>query len=119
MPDERQRKMQTSLMYGKYDRMIDRESAYEILSARMAKAMQVKEDALRKKEDDKFEKERVRQERADLLERNRMELQKKRERDQSLVGSLTKMAATRAKREAVNTVFKVGRGLLGSLLKGK
>jgi len=34
-----------------------------------------------------------------------------------VMGSLTKMAATKAKREAVNTVFKFGRGLLGSLLK--
>ena len=118
-PDERQRKMQTSLVYGKYDRMIDRESAYEILSARMEKALQVKEDAIRQKEDDKLEKERLKIERAERIEKDRLAREKKRQHDSSLVGSLTKMASTRAKREAVNTVFKVGRGMLGSFLKGK
>ena len=118
-PDERKRKMTTSLMYGKYDRMIDRESAYEILSERMGIALQVKEEAIRQKEDEKFTKERERKERAERIEKERIEKQKKREHDSSLVGSLTKMASTKAKREAVNTVFKVGRGLLGSFLKGK
>ena len=125
-PDERQRKMQTSLVYGKYDRMIDRESAYELLTARIEKAQQAKDEAERQKEDLKQQKEDLklqreidRQERAARVEKERLERQKKRERDQSIVGSLSKMAATRAKREAVNTVFKLGRGLLGSLLKGK
>jgi len=117
--DMKQRKMQTSLVYGKYDRMIDRESAFEILSERMEKALQVKEDATRRKEDDKLEKERIKNERSVQMEKERLERQKKRAHDSSLVGSLTKMAATKAKREAVNSVFKVGRGLLGSLLKGK
>ena len=124
--DERQRKMQTSLVFGKYERMIDRESAFEILSARVEKVQQAKEDATREKEDLKLQKEDLkqqreieRQERSAQLEKVRLERQKKREYDQSLVGSLSKMAATRAKREAVNTVFKFGRGLLGSLLKGK
>ena len=118
-PEERQRKMQTSLMYGKYDRMIDRESAYEILTERLNKSRQAKEETIRQKEDDKLEKERERKERTERIERDRLERQKKREHDNSLVGSLTKMASTKVKREAVNTVFKLGRGLLGSLLKGK
>ena len=106
-------------MYGKYDRMIDRESAYEILTERLNKSRQVKEETIRQKEDEKIEKERERKERTERIERDRLERQKKRERDNSLVGSLTKMASTKVKREAVNTVFKLGRGLLGSLLKGK
>ena len=118
-PDVLQRKMQTSLVFGKYDRMIDRESAYELLSGRMEKAIQIKDDAIRRKEDEKLEKEQERKERADRIEKDRLARQKKREHDSSLVGSLTKMASTRAKREAVNSVFKVGRGLLGSLIKGK
>jgi hypothetical protein len=109
--------MQTSLMYGKYDRMIDRESAYEILSARVERAHQAKENAIQQKADHKVEKERQQQERAERMERDRTERLRKRQHDESLVGSLSKMAATRAKREAVNTVFKFGRGLLGSLLK--
>ena len=125
-PDERRRKMQTSLVYGKYDRMIDRESAYEILTARMENALQVKEDANRQKEelrqqkeDLKQQKEIERQDRTARMEKERLAREKKRAHDKSLVGSLGKMAATKAKREAVNTVFKVGRGLLGSFLKGK
>ena len=125
-PEERQRKMKTSLVYGKYDRMIDRESAYEILSARMEKSQQVKEVAERQKEelkqqkeDLRIQKESERQVRTAQMEKERLARQKKREYDQSVVGSLKKMAATKAKREAVNTVFKVGRGLLGSFLKGK
>jgi len=123
-PDERQRKMQTSLVYGKYDRTIDRYSAYEHLSERFEKAQQVKDDSVRQKEEEKKQKEDLRlqketdkQVRAAQAEKERIARQKKRDYDKSLVGSLTKMASTRAKREAVNTVFKFGRGLLGSFLK--
>lgn len=117
--DERKRRIQMSHVYGKYDRMIDRISAYEILSDRVSGARQAKEDELRRKEADKIDKERERRERTERMEKERLERQKKRERDQSLTGSLSKMAAQRAKREAVNTAFKFGRGLLGSFLKGK
>ena len=123
-PDERQRVMQTSLVFGRYERTIDRESAYEILLARTEKIQEEKEEAelqkekdKRLKEDAKAQKELERQERSARVEKERVERQKKREKDNSVMGSLTKMAATKAKREAVNTVFKFGRGLLGSLLK--
>ena len=36
-PDERQRVIQTSMVYGKYDKTIDRESAYEILTENLQK----------------------------------------------------------------------------------
>ena len=52
-------------------------------------------------------------------EQDRLAREKKRQYDQSVMGSLTKMAGTKMKREAVNTAFKFGRGLLGSLLKGR
>ena len=123
-PDERQRFMQTSLVFGRYERVIDRESAFEILSARVDKiqqekeeAQRQKEEALRQKEEEKLQREIERKERAERVEKERIERQKKRERDSSLMGSMSKMAATKAKRETVNTIFKFGRGLLGSLLK--
>ena len=123
-PEVRQRVMQTSYVFGKYERVIDRESAYEILSERVDKIQQEKEEAQRKKEealqlkeDEKMLKEIERRERAERVEKERIARQKKREKDSSFVGSMQKMAATKAKREAVNTVFKFGRGLLGSLLK--
>lgn len=114
-PDERQRLMQTSLVFGKYERTIDRESAYEILTEKIEKDQQAKEEANRRKEELTLQKE-LRQQR---IEKERLERQQKREKDNSMVGSLTKMVSTKAKREAVNTLFKFGRGLLGSLLKGK
>jgi DNA helicase HerA-like ATPase len=117
MSDERQRKMQTSFIYGKYERMIDRESAFELLSARFEEALQAKDDAEQHKEELRQQRELERQERAARMEKDRLDRLKKRQYDQSLVGSLSKMAATKVKREAVNTVFKVGRGLLGSFLK--
>ncbi|MDR2145292.1 MAG: DUF853 domain-containing protein [Tannerella sp.] len=118
-PEERQRIMQTSLFFGKYERNIDRESAYEKLSARMEQAQTEQQEAERQKEEAKQQKEREKQEKAERTERERAERQAKKEKDNSLIGSLTKLVTTRAKREAVNTVFKFGRGLLGSLLKGK
>ena len=47
------------------------------------------------------------------------ERERQRAKDKSLGGSLQKMVVTKAKRELVNEAFKLGRGLLGSLLKGK
>lgn len=116
-PDERQRMMQTSLVFGKYERSVDRESAFEILSERLARTRQAQEEAMRQKEEAKQQKELERQQRAERVERERLERQRKREKDNSVMGSLTKMASTKAKREVVNTLFKFGRGLLGSLMK--
>ncbi|MDR1524542.1 MAG: DUF853 domain-containing protein [Tannerella sp.] len=117
--NERQRMMQTSLVFGKYERTVDRESAFEILSERINKIQRAKEDAERREEETRHQKEQERQGRQQQREQERLGRQQKRERESSMVGSLTKMVSTRAKREAVNTLFKFGRGLLGSLLKGK
>jgi len=116
-PDERRNIMQSSLISGRYERMIDRESAFELLSERMDNVRKAKDEAERSKQDAKEQKEIEKRERAERIESERLERQKKREKDNSVVGSLTKMASTKVKREAVNTLFKLGRGLLGSLLK--
>lgn len=116
-PDGRRRIMQTSLVFGKYERSVDRESAFEILSERLARTRQAQEEAMRQKEEAKQEKELERQQRAERVERERLERQRKREKDNSVMGSMAKMASTKAKREVVNTLFKFGRGLLGSLMK--
>lgn len=118
-PDERQRMIQTSLVFGKYERTVDRESAFEVLSERIGKVQQAKQEIEQQKEEAKQQKEKEKQERTDRIEQERLERQRKREQENSMVGSLTKMVSTKAKREAVNTLFKFGRGLLGSLLKGK
>jgi DNA helicase HerA-like ATPase len=118
-PDERQRLMQTSLVFGKYERTIDRESAFEILSERLDSVQQAKNEAARLKESEKAQKEQARATFQQQREQERQERLKKRAWDNSAMGSLTKMVSTKAKREAVNTLFKFGRGMLGSLLKGK
>ena len=114
---ERQRMMQKSAVFGIYEKQVDRESAYEVLSDRMTKMQLEKEDTARQKENIKSQKEQeklLRQQQRDL---ERLERQKKRDWEGSTLGSLTKMATTKAKREGVNLLFKFGRGLLGSLMK--
>jgi len=115
--EERQRMMRKSLVFGVYDRSIDRESAYEILSGRMEQALQEKERLVLQKEAEKQKKEQEKIALQEKRERERLEREKKRARDNSLFGSMTKMAKTKAKRESVNMAFKLGRGLLGSLMK--
>jgi len=125
-PDERQRIISTSMVYGKYDRVNDRESAYEILIERMQQALEAKEQAQQQKEEEKRLKEEARQQReeerqaaAEERKRKAEERERQRAKEKSLGGSLQKMVVTKAKRELVNQAFKLGRGLLGSLLKGK
>ena len=116
--------MQQSLVAGHYEQMEDRESAFEILSEKLMAARQQKEEELQRKEEERLRKEEVKQQReedrqrkAEEREKQAAERQRKREKDNSLWGSLEKMAVQKAKREAVNQVFKIGRNLLGSLLK--
>jgi DNA helicase HerA-like ATPase len=115
--EERQRVMQKSAVYGVYEKHIDRESAYEILSERMEQTQLAKETAKHQKEEDKIRQEQEKSARQKQREQERLERQKQREWNNSPLGSLTKMATTKAKREGVNMIFKLGRGLLGSLLK--
>ena len=116
-PEERQQTMHQSLVFGRYDKMVDRESAYEILSGRLAALQQQKVEEQQQKDQEKQQKEAERQRKAAEREQAQLERQKKKEKDNSLLGSLEKMALQKAKREAVNTVFKFGRSILGSLLK--
>ena len=125
-PDERQRVIQTSMVCGKYDKTIDRESAYEILTEKLQKEQEAKELAAQQKEEEKLRKEEEkrqaaeeRKQAAEERKRKAEERERQRAKEKSLGGSLQKMVVTKAKREAVNAAFKFGRGLLGSLLKGK
>jgi len=118
-PEERQRVMQKSLVFGVYEKTIDRESAYEILGERLAEQAQKREEVEQQKIEEKQQKEEDRQRKANERERAAEERKKKKEKDESLLGSLEKMAKTKMKREVVNNVVKLGRGLLGSLFGGK
>ena len=113
--------------------MIDRESAYEILTNKLAQEQEAKELAMQQKEEEKLRKEEEKRQReeerlqaaeerkrkAEERERKAEERERQRAKEKSLGGSLQKMVVTKAKRELVNEAFKLGRGLLGSLLKGK
>lgn len=122
--EERMQLMRTSMVFGKYDKMIDRESAFEILTERLGEQQAAKELAAQQKEEARLEKEQAKIQREEERQRAAEERQRKaearerqRQKDNSVLGSLEKMAAQKAKRELVNTAFKLGRGLLGSLLK--
>ncbi|MCQ2295209.1 MAG: DUF853 domain-containing protein [Bacteroidales bacterium] len=122
--EERLQLMRTSMVFGKYDKMIDRESAFEILTERLGEQQAAKELAAQQKEEARLEKEQAKIQREEERQRAAEERQRKaearerqRQKDNSVLGSLEKMAAQKAKRELVNTAFKLGRGLLGSLLK--
>lgn len=121
---ERQQLINASLFYGKYDKMVDRISAYEILTDRFGQQQAAKELAEQQKEEErqqkelaKQQKEEERQQAAAERQRRAAERERQRQKDNSVLGSLEKMAAQKAKRELVNSAFKLGRGLLGSLLK--
>ena len=122
--EERKQTMRQSLVSGHYEEMEDRESAFEILSGRIAEAQRQKEEEQQRKEELRVQKEEQKQQReeerqrkAEEREKQAAERQRKRENESTILGSLEKMAVQKAKREAVNTVFKLGRNLLGSLLK--
>lgn len=124
--EERQQCMRSSLVYGRYDKVVDRESAFEVLSGRLeeqnrqkAELQQQKEQEKLQKEEDKRLREEERQRKAAEREAAAAERQRQKEKDNSFLGSMEKMVAQKAKRELVNQAFKLGRGLLGSLLKGK
>lgn len=124
--DERQQVMRASMVFGKYDTLIDRISAYEVLTDKINKQQEERAIAQQQKEEDRLQKELAKQQReeeriqaAEERKRKAAERERQRQKDNSLLGSLEKMATQKAKRELVNTAFKLGRGLLGSLLKGK
>ncbi len=124
--EDRQQIIRTSMVYGKYDTMVDRVSAYELLTEKLNKQQEEKALAQQQKEEERLQKEEAKKQReeerlqaAEERKRKAEERERQREKDNSLVGSISKMAKQKAKRELVNTAFKLGRGLLGSLIKGK
>jgi hypothetical protein len=85
----------------------------------MNKAAQAQQEAAQAKAEAKQQQEQQKLAIQQQKEEERQARLKQKEKDNSIVGSMTKMLSTRAKREAVNLLFKAGRGVLGSLLKGK
>jgi DNA helicase HerA-like ATPase len=103
-PDERQKLMQNSLVKGVYDKLVDRESAFEILKERMDKQDEAQKAA---------EEEKIR------AKQEQEEAKAKRARGGSLFEEITKTAGKSVTRTIGNEIGRqLVRGLLGGLLGG-
>jgi DNA helicase HerA-like ATPase len=106
-PDERKKIIQSSLVYGVYDKSIDRESAFEILQKRMEQIDAEKQAEEQQKQREKLEKQEQR------------ESKRSGSAGGGILGELTKYAGRTVTREIGNTLGKqLVRGLLGGLLGG-
>lgn len=119
-PSLRQQIMNTSLMLGKYDREVDRDSAYEMLTARIAQEQdrirEEQEKAARDKQEAAEAKEREKQEAAEAKERDRLA----RQQTKSSSGYKRQTPMEKATNAVMSTIGReVGRtlirGILGSL----
>lgn len=121
---KRQQLIKDCPLYSKYAEAVDRESAYELLTQKAAKAeAEAKEAALREKEEAKQAKEAERA--AKAAERERIAAERAAQRSS---GRQTKSVLDKVFDSAVNSATRtVGsqigsrlvRGILGSLFKGK
>jgi hypothetical protein len=105
--DERRRIIQQSPVYGAYEKLIDRESAFEVLQKRI--------------EQQQAEKEQLEKEQQRMKEEQRMERQRRTSPfyGGSILGDFTKYAGRSVSRTVGNEIGRqLVRGLLGSLLGG-
>ncbi len=123
-PDQRHHLIRTSLVYGIYESVVDRESAYELLKGRAEQSLQeaeekarhaveVKEQELLRKEQDK-EAQRLTRERQKEQARVERERQKEAERQQRERAKIAESFAKSAARGVGSTFGRqVVRGILG------
>ena len=103
--EERMRIMRTSLVNGVYEKLIDRESAYEILLKQMQQQQQEKAEIERKKEEKKAEKEKK---------------QAEKNKKPGLFEELLTQIGRSTTRKISNEIGKnITRGIFGSLLGRK
>ncbi|MDP2423103.1 MAG: helicase HerA-like domain-containing protein [Bacteroidales bacterium] len=128
-PDERKRLMQKSPVLGVYDRLIDRESAFEILQSRVGElerqkqleadaAMKAKEAAAKTKEEAARLREEAALARAQAA-KERAEQAKRRSAGGGLLTEITRQTGRTVTRTIGNEIGRqLVRGLLGSLFGG-
>ena len=112
--EERDRIMHRSLMYGVYEKMIDRESAYEILSQKeelleeeRQKAAEEKERIRQQKEAEKAAREAERARRAEV---------RKRKEEQGFIGDLLDSVGKSTKRQISSQIGRtITRSIFGAL----
>jgi len=104
LPDERNRIIRSSVIYGVYEKLIDRESAYEILQKKFAA-----EDAA----------EKAAAEQEEMLKQQKQQQRTTQQSGGGVMGDLAKYAGRSLSRQVGSEIGRtLVRGLLGSLLAG-
>lgn len=118
-PEERTRLIRTSLLYGVYDNPLDRESAFEMLRARMLEVVKVQEEDRLEKENTKALQTQAKEDAAlarAAAARERAERAAKRNSGGDIFSEITKQASRSATRTIGNELGRtLVRGLLGSI----
>ncbi len=115
---ERDQLLRSSLIYGVYEKLIDRESAFEILSQKQ----ELLEEERRQAEE---EKERIRRQKEEQkaaleAERARRAAERQRKADQGILGEMLDQVGKSAKRQITNQLGRtLTRSLLGALFGKK
>jgi DNA helicase HerA-like ATPase len=115
---ERDQLLRRSLIYGVYEKLIDRESAFEILSQKQ----ELLEEERRQAEE---EKERIRRQKEEQkaaleAERARRAAERQRKADQGILGEMLDQVGKSAKRQITNQLGRtLTRSLLGALFGKK
>lgn len=123
--EERRAVLAASRLAGRYDSPVDRESAYELLSARFAERQRAEDEANRLKEEARRAKEAERQRRAAEREALRRERDARRQarENPNLLGEVLHDVTRQARRTVTNSVGReigktILRGILGGLFGG-
>lgn len=135
-PEERKCKMRASAMGSIYDKLLDRESAYEILTERAAETQFAKEEEEKNKEQAKLRKQWEKEEQERIRQQEKLKKQEERENRRMLApnkrppkiadpfGELLNATFKHTAKTVTNTVARelgkgIVRGLLGSLVGKK
>lgn len=135
-PEERQDQIKNSLVGGSYDKALDRESAYEILTARAMDLQMEQEEQERRKELEKLRKQQEKEQKEKLRQEQQAQKQSEREyrrmhapnkrppKIENPLGSLVDTALKHTTKTLTNTIGRemgkaIIRGLLGSLIGKK
>jgi DNA helicase HerA-like ATPase len=127
LPEERSQIMKRSLVAGVYEKVLDRESAFEILNEKISREQQQEAEEVarvaREKEEAQQQKEALQQQREEIrLKREEERLARERARHSAggLFGDLTKTLGQSVTRQIGSSIGRqLVRGLLGGLLGGK
>ena len=115
---ERDQLIRSSLIYGVYEKLIDRESAYEILSQKQELLEEERRQAAEEKERIRQQKEE--QQAALEAERAKRAAARQRKADQGVLGEMLDQVGKSAKRQITNQLGRtLTRSLLGALFGKK